>query len=164
MRSSKHLLNNGQGNTYVYAFWLSDVEALHDGLDLLRPDEHPDWFCAGAEVDTVLAAGVRPHDVVSPNVVDIYDDRLISKPLLGAMCLGSASAIYAIEDARVGTEHWWCAPSDLTWRGRLLLHELNRLYGRQAVLLTYLEFTPIRQLVPEAARGQATVAAAVSGR
>jgi hypothetical protein len=55
-------------------------------------------------------------------------------PVLAAVCLGS--------DARAWANHegyWWACRKDLTWRGRLLLQWLDRLYRRRAHLVTFLD-------------------------
>jgi hypothetical protein len=155
MGRSKHFINLGIGLTYVYAFWVADQV----DIDLLRPDENPhDIFCAGPDIDNVLLAGVRAGDIISPNLSDAFEPDLMSKPLLGALCLGTADAVFVTAD--LDQHHWWADHSDLTPRGRLMLHELDRMYGRKAVLLTFLDLRSIKPYVPEATGGLATVASA----
>lgn len=161
MTQSGLWINTAQGTTFVYAFWLADYPdppAREAGLSLLRADDaHPDWFCAGPRVDQILHADVHPKDVVSPNLGEVFENGLYSRPLLAALCLGSASATYASADV---TRYWWAHPDDLVRKGTQLVKDANTLYGRKPVIVTFLDFAPIGQVVPGALSGTATVAKA----
>lgn len=155
---SPHWQDTNEGVTFVYAFWMADYGYPRGdaGLAMLRDNgAHPDWFCAGQHVDQVIAAGVGPGDVISPNMVAVFDDNLISRPLLASVCLGSASSTFATAENAAG--YWWCADRDLNRKGRRVVKELTGLYLRPPVLLTFLDFAPISQEVPEVFTGQATV-------
>lgn len=147
--------NTGEGTTSVYAFWVADYPVSDTGLAMLRADGmHPDWFCAGMRVDQVISAELRPTDVVSPNLTDVFDNGLYARPLLGAICLGSASATYAVADR---TRYWWAAPEDLNRSGVKIIKEVTELYARRPVILTFLDFAPIKHMVPGAPSDTATV-------
>lgn len=151
--------NTGEGTTHVYAFWLADYPPVESPLSMLRPPgSHPDWFCAGPNVDQVLAATISANEVASPNIVDIFDDALFSKPLLASICLGSASATYATPD-RSG--YWWAdEKKSLTRSGRSLVKDISKVYLRKPIIVTFLDLAPISQVNPGATRGTATVAEA----
>jgi hypothetical protein len=79
-----------------------------------------------------------------PNLARIERDRrrrlkeedLYSVPLLASVCLGSSSEAY-FDDQR--GDYWTASRQDLTGEGRRLVRGLERLYGRPAELLTFLD-------------------------
>lgn len=131
---------NNHHHTYVYAFWLVDYRQPVDdhGVDLLKPEgkQHPDWFVHADTADRVLAAYTTPDTIVSPNFTQVFATDLSSRPLLASMLFGTADAMYMRGSAG---QAWWCDPTDLTWRGKLLLKQMDRLYERPSVLVTFLD-------------------------
>lgn len=124
-----------KGFTYVYAFWLADYPNPDTGLAILRGlGMHPDWFCAGMKVDQVLSVEIHPKDIVSPNMNQIYEHGVYARPILAAICLGSADSTF-----NNGSYFWWAAPGDLTRQGDRLLKDISALYEREPVLLTFLD-------------------------
>lgn len=127
-------------STSVYAFWMVDYGAndRDHGISVFKDEgRHPDWFIHGDKADHVLAAYTPMKTMVSPNFTKVFDNNLAARPLLGSVLLGSSDCVY-----RVSSENnrlWWAAERDLTYRGRKLLHVLNRLYERDAVLVTFID-------------------------
>ncbi len=123
--------------TFVYAFWLVDYgRSQRDrGVTVLKDDgAHPDWYLHAEVADRVLTAYAPPRSTGSPNVLSVFDQSLTAKPLLAAALLGSADAVYKRNDG-----YWWAAKDDLTRRGRKLLKDLDRLYEREAHLITFID-------------------------
>lgn len=125
-------------HTYVFAFWLVDYgRSTHDqGITLLKAEGgHTDWFLHADTADQVLAAYPHPRTLMSPNWHHVLDrEGLAARPLLGSVLLGSIDACYRTMD-----KMWWADKNDLTWRGRRLLRQLDHLYERPAVLMTFIE-------------------------
>lgn len=153
LAKSSHWISTDQGVTYVYAYWMADYPDRNSGLAMLRGSGlHPDWFCAGLRVDQILTAcELHPRDVVSPNMTEVYESGIYPRPMLASLCLGTADTTYGD-----GTYYWWAAPGDLNKQGTRLIKDINALYEREPVILTYLDFAPIGQTVPGASNGQAT--------
>lgn len=129
--------NTGQ-STYVYAFWLVDYgKADKDtGVSLFKPDgAHPDWFIHSDTADHVLAAYTNPHTLISPNFERVFDNKLASRPLLGSLLLGTTNAAFHGRNDLM----WWCSHDDLTWWGRNLLKQFDKLYLRQSILVTFVD-------------------------
>lgn len=125
-------------HTYVFAFWLVDYgrNETDRGVGLLKEDgTHPDWFVHADSADHVLGAYANPKTLVSPNFDRVFD-TLSSKPLLAAALLGTADAVYrtANEDRL-----WWAADPDFTRAGKKLIKDMNKLYERDAHLVTFIE-------------------------
>lgn len=151
LQKSTNWVNTGLGSTYVYAFWLADVPehpTRDSGLAMLRnTGMHPDWFCAAPRTDTVLFPELRPTDVVSPNLTEVFTDGLHARPVLGALCLGAASATYASAAENI---YWWAHDNDMTRPGIKIIKDVSDLYARRPVILTFLDFAPIGQVTPGA--------------
>lgn len=126
--------------TYVYAFWLvefgsSDVD---HGVSLLKPQgSHPDWFIHAKTADHVLDAYTNPKTLVSPNFADVFSNQLKARPLLGSLLLGCTDTAY--QNGGAGAV-WWCAREDLTFRGRQVIKQLDRLYERSSILVTFVDW------------------------
>lgn len=135
--------DTGEGGMWVYAF----VLAAGDG------DPGSDAFvrCHGPAETICLP---MPDVVVSDTEPAVYptghsarvletppgEDRVIGVfdagySVLAAVCLGSSSVPYGNHE--IG--HWQCRDTDLTHEGRILLAHLRQLYGRNPVLVTYLD-------------------------
>ena len=131
---------NGQHHTYVYAFWLVEYgrEDRRDvGVDVLKEaGRHPDWFIHADTADQVLVAYLSPDTWVSPNRLHVFDADRAAFPLMGSMLLGTSDAMY---QTHPNGRLWWCDYGDLTWKGRLLMRQLNNLYDRRAILVTFLD-------------------------
>lgn len=126
-------------HTYVYAFWPVDYgrSDVDHGVTLLKNEDlHPDWFVHAEEADSVLAAYCRPQTIVSPSFADVFDVNLAARPLLAAALLGTSSTRYVSADGR---RAWWCTSDDLTRRGKKLLKDLNQLYLRTPVVVTFVD-------------------------
>lgn len=124
-------------HTYVFAFWLVDYghNDLDHGITMLKAeDKHTDWFLHAGTADHVLAAYPHPTSLMSPNFHHVFDEGLSARPLLGSLLLGTADACYRTLDRM-----WWAGDKDLTRRGRRQLKNLERLYERPAVLVTFVE-------------------------
>lgn len=149
--------DTGEGNTFIYAFWLADYgrsEQDH-GVNLLKGEgEHPDWFLYSDAADRLLFSVGVDELIVSPNITDVYDSHLTSRPLIASILLGTAKATYASADR---TAYWWASVRDLTRPGKRLVKEISMLYLRPPVIITFLETKPMRQMVPEATGDTATV-------
>lgn len=127
-------------STSVYAFWLVDygTSERDHGISVLKSHgQHPDWFIHGDKADHVLAAYTPVKTMVSPNFRLVFDNSLAARPLLGSVLLGTSDAVYRVRVER--DRLWWASKDDLTRRGRKLLAELNRLYERDAVLVTFID-------------------------
>lgn len=123
--------------TYVFAFWTVHYagSAPDHGLQLMKDEgRHPDWFLYAETVDHVLAAYPHPKSVISPNFRTVFDNGLQARPLLASVLLGTADAVYRSLDRT-----WWASVEDLTWRGKRLVKQLNRLYERECSLITFVE-------------------------
>lgn len=123
--------------TYVFAFWLVDYSLNNrdHGVTLIKDEgRHPDWFLHAETADHVLAAYPPIRSVVSPNHRGVFDNGLAARPLLASVLLGTADATYHSNDRM-----WWASVDDLTWRGKRLVKQLNRLYERDAELVTFVE-------------------------
>lgn len=124
-------------STFVYAFWLADYgRATRDhGVSLLKAEgRHPDWYVHAESADHVLVAYTPPKSSVSPNFMQVFADKLSSKPLLGSLLLGTVDACYKRLD-----QMWWACEADLTGQGRRLLRKLDHLYERRHILVTFVE-------------------------
>lgn len=140
--------DTGEGSTFVYAFWLSDhrLSGPDPGLTILKKQgAHPDWFIHADSADCVLYSVCRRDWVVSPNLTEIYDTHLTSRPALASVCLGTTDAVYA--DAS-RTSYWWCGYDDLIRPGKKLIRQLSTLYLRPPVILTYLSLSPMSPSAP----------------
>jgi hypothetical protein len=124
-------------STSVFAFWLADYgrSRRDHGVTLLKAqDRHPDWFLHAETADHVLAAYPPPKSSISPNYSQVFGVGLQAKPLLASMLLGTADAYYQMRDRM-----WWADHHDLTRRGRRLITNLDHLYERCSVLVTFVE-------------------------
>jgi hypothetical protein len=124
-------------HTYVYAFWLVDYghNQYDRGLALFkREGAHPDWFIHADSADELIGAFIRPNMVISPNFTQVFENNLTSRPLLAAALLATNNAVYRREG-----QMWWAHRSDLTRMGRRLLKQMDRLYERPAVLVTFID-------------------------
>lgn len=130
---------NNQHHTYVYAFWLVDYGSCKrdHGVALFKAEgRHPDWFVHADTADRVLAAYTTPSTVVSPNFTEVFGNKLSSGPLLASVLLGTSDAMYQL---RPDGSLWWCDREDLVRKGKRLLGNLDELYGRKAILVTFLD-------------------------
>lgn len=124
-------------HTYVYAFWLADYgrNPTDHGVSLLKGEaEHPDWFVHASTGDHVLTAYTPPGTIVSPNAGLVFAGHGAARPLLAGVMLGSVDCIY-----RTTGGMWWASEDDLTRRGKRLLKNLNELYLREPVLVTFVD-------------------------
>lgn len=157
----------GEAGCWVYAFWLAcyDTPPPDCGLTLVSDDPNStatrakltDRFIRCHGVEQIIALP-QPDAPTSPNCAVVYPPELhmqyvgptgnteareaylqyvddAGAPVLAAVCLGSDAHAWIDERGN----HWWAAREDLTWRGRRLLSTLDRLYGRRAELVTYLD-------------------------
>jgi hypothetical protein len=157
-RMHHQLQDTALGSTFVYAFWLADYgyNTQDHGLRLVKPrGAHPDPFIYAPGADEVLFSVSHDSWSVSPNLAQVYDTHLTSRPALASVCLGTSSSLYARDG-----EYWWAARGDLTRSGRRVIKDLSHLYGRTPVLLTYLVFRPIDPPFPGVTGDSATVAEA----
>ncbi len=149
-RISKLGVEVRQGTTFVYAYWLVDFDrsTRDHGVTLLKDeDEHPDWFIHADPADSLLYSVLDSNLIASPNAEQVYGvdgSTVYARPLLGSVCLGSASTTYRHRDGL----YWWCAVDDLTRQGRRLIKELSMLYLRQPVIVTFMSLDPMGQAGP----------------
>ena len=110
------------GPETTIALPLPDVAVSSNADDLYPPDRIPEeeggkhaWHRREAELHHALDAGTQ---------------------VLAAVCLGSTGRSWFDERA----EHYWQVRyRNLTWRGKRLVNRLERLYGRTADIVTYLD-------------------------
>lgn len=133
-------------HTYVYAFWLVDFgrNDRDRGVSLLKDGTHPDWFIHAETADHLLGAYANPTVSVSPNFTRVFDNHLSSRPLLASLLLGTADSIYKTTSEQ--DRLWWAAKDDLTRPGKRLLKDMNKLYERDAHLITFID-TPTDERV-----------------
>lgn len=158
-RISRHGTDTRQGSTVVFAYWLVDytTNIADDGVTVLKHEgEHPDWFLHADHADQLVFSVGVDELIPSPNVGEVYDTHLTSRPLLATVCLGTAAATYQAPDG----DYWWCALGDLTRAGRRVVKELSMLYLRSPVIVTFMDWRPMKTAVPGADQGSATVTAA----
>lgn len=127
-------------HTYVYAFWMVDYAGSDEdtGVQIFKKGgQHPDWFIHATTADHVLDAYPHPKTLVSPNFEEVFTSHLKARPLLGSLLLGSTDTAY--QNGGVG-QMWWCAAEDLNFRGRQVLKQLDRLYERPAILVTFVDW------------------------
>jgi len=140
-RTSWWSRNRAGQHTYVYAFWLVDYgrSDTDHGVTLLKAEgAHPDWFLHAETADQVLAAYTRPSMSVSPNFRHVFGNNLAAKPLLGALLLGTADAVYrTVYEGKDSA--FRCTFDDLTRAGKKLMRANNKLYERPAHLVTFVD-------------------------
>jgi hypothetical protein len=155
---TKPWTDTGEGHSFVFAFWLADYgHTNHDhGLGLLKGEgSHPDWFLYAETADRMLFSVGVDDLIVSPNITEVYDTHMTSRPLIASILLGTAKATYAAPDR---TAYWWCSVRDLTRPGKRLVKEISMLYLRPPVIITFLEMNkPMKQVVPGTTGDTATV-------
>lgn len=161
---TKPWIDTEEGRSFVFAFWLADYGRTDKdhGLGLLKGEgSHPDWFLYADTADRMLFSVGVDDLIVSPNITEVYDTHLTSRPLIASILLGTAQATYAAPDH---SAYWWASVRDLTRPGKRLVKEISMLYLRPPVIITFLELNqPISQMVPEATGDTATVTG-VSGQ
>ncbi len=159
-RLARYGTDTGQGGTAVFAYWLVDYtrSEADAGVTVLKHEgAHPDWFLHADHADQLVFSVGADELVASPNVAEVYDTNLTSKPLLASICLGTAAATYRSPDS---AGYWWCAMNDLTRPGRRLIKELSMLYLRTPVIVTFMDWQPMKSTDPGADQDSATVTAA----
>lgn len=143
--------DTGEGGMWVYAHWPVEAAAVEPrAIDEVPTDITVDPFirCHGPEATIALPL---PDAVASPNGAEIYDSswfdarptepadmlRAIygaSTPVLASVCLGTSGTAYADDNG-----YFHAGMDDITDRGWVAIIALNRLYGRQPVIITYLD-------------------------
>lgn len=124
------------GKTYIAAFWTVDYgrNKRDTGVGLLKNGDHPDWFLHADAADTLVAAYLPDKAAASPNYAEVFDSDWVARPLLGSVLLGSTDAVF-----RSRTQWWWASSDDLTRHGQSLIKKLDRLYEREAHIITFIE-------------------------
>lgn len=162
-------LRTGLGNgMWVYAFWLADhtlkprhevtVGELLDGINLGGITfRDPFVKCTGPDQTLALP---EPGTVASSTVKDVYPpERRVPVPapwnaadraarerylswsrdagasILAGICLGTIGCVLIDDFDRP----WECTFNDLSRAGKRLVRQLNKLYGRDATFVTYLD-------------------------
>lgn len=152
-----HLNDTGEGGMWVYAFWVSDLDSRTIVVNENEPAEKiailRDSFvkCFGPQTtlalpwqNFVVSSNERQIYVPSEDFPDPKEDRDAFNmaiadagvPVLAAVCLGTS--VHSWTDYE-GNDYWSCTEEDLTKPGHMLVASLNRLYGREAILITYLD-------------------------
>lgn len=89
--------------------------------------------CDDATMDALYLDWREPSNGLSDVAMH---EKNRSTGVLAAVTLGSAGAAYW-DDARKGA--WRCTRADLTPEGEALLSAMEKLYGREAVLVTFVD-------------------------
>ncbi len=152
----------GEGGMWVHAFWLADFSTPQTQYRYAVAPDHPlaevtdvyqrDPFirCHGPETTICLPQPDCPVSDSTPRVyhprpeldrdtdlegytIGVYD---AGYAVLAAVCLGTSGMSFRHADTG---EPWQCTEDDLSHQGLAALAVLDLLYGRAAVLVTYLD-------------------------
>lgn len=156
------------GAMWVTAFWLADFRPAERIVDLGAFLKGADRSVRYVMCDPFLYANNAAHAIALPlpdqtigfDAESVYPDskkvpavppgpdrkgreryldylRDAGNPVIAAVTLATADAVFRRND---GLKEWVATSDDLTFRGRRLVAGLDRLYGRQARIVTYVDY------------------------